>query len=142
MCEKVARQLKVKVLDDEGRELDAVSTLDAFEHDIHVWVDFGLFLFSFCNAGVRISGVGALSWIVLFSLVGGPGSELSLWAHCAAHVMAPLAGKYVGIVGMYHFAKFLGYPAPLGLRAKHIRMIGLIGGIGLTVALFVADVVR
>jgi hypothetical protein len=41
---------------------------------------------------------------------------------------------------MYHVAKRLGYPAPLGLRAKHIRMVGFIGGIGLTVALFVADV--
>jgi hypothetical protein len=58
-------------MDEHGNEHHAASTLDAFEHDIHIWVDFGMFLFSFCNAGVVINGIGALSWVIFISLVFG-----------------------------------------------------------------------
>ena len=34
----------------------------------------------------------------------------------------------------------LGYPPPLGVRAAHVHMIGLMAALGLTVALFVSDV--
>jgi NhaA family Na+:H+ antiporter len=52
------------------------------------------------------------------------------------------AGKYMGVFFMYKLSCFLGFPAPAGVRARHIRMVGLMAGAGLTVALFVADVVR
>jgi NhaA family Na+:H+ antiporter len=38
------------------------------------------------------------------------------------------------------FAKRLGFNAPLGVRMKHVHMIGLLASMGLTVALFVSDV--
>ena len=41
---------------------------------------------------------------------------------------------------MYKVSKGLGFPAPLGVRGRHVRMIGLIATLGLTVALFVSDV--
>jgi len=110
--------LKIAVVDEEGEEHHVHSTLDQFEHDIHVWVDFGMFLFSFCNAGVQITGIGALTWIIFISLV---------------------FGKYCGIFAMYKLSCLMRCPAPLGVRAHHVRMIGFIAGIGLTVALFVAD---
>jgi NhaA family Na+:H+ antiporter len=115
---KVDVTLKTEVKNEEGHSTHASSTLDTFEHDIHVYVDFGMFLFSFCNAGVQITGIGALTWLIFISLV---------------------AGKTIGIFGMYRFGIHLGYPAPLGVTSMHIQMVGFIGGIGLTVALFVAD---
>ena len=34
----------------------------------------------------------------------------------------------------------MGFPAPLGVRAHHMRMIGLMSSLALTFALFVSDV--
>ncbi len=34
----------------------------------------------------------------------------------------------------------MGFPPPLGVRGGHVRMIGLMGSMGLTVALFVCDI--
>jgi Na+/H+ antiporter NhaA len=70
---KVDATMKVEVHDSEGNSHHQLSTLDEFEHDIHVWVDFGMFLFSFCNAGVVISGMGGLTWLIFLSLVIGKG---------------------------------------------------------------------
>lgn len=55
-------------------------------------------------------------------------------------VAALVIGKYFGIIIMYKLAKWLGFLPPLGVRTRHIRMIGLISAMGLTVALFVSDV--
>jgi Na+/H+ antiporter NhaA len=37
-------------------------------------------------------------------------------------------------------AKGLGFNPPLGVRLKHVHMIGLLASMGLTVALFVSDI--
>jgi len=52
------------------------------------------------NAGVKISGVGAMTGLVVASLV---------------------VGKYLGIVAAFLVAKQAGFYPPLGVRLKHVR---------------------
>jgi NhaA family Na+:H+ antiporter len=93
------------------------SALSNFEHKLKLPVDLGLFLFAFANAGVEFSSVNEMTWIILASL---------------------LIGKTVGI-GLFSFAgDVAGFPLPKGMGYRHLLMAGLIAGLGLTVALFVA----
>jgi len=94
------------------------STLETFEHDLKLYVDFGLFFFAFANAGVPMSEASGLTWILLTSLV---------------------VGKTVGIVSSSWFATKLGFPLPAGMRMKHLFVTGLVAALGLTVALFVSS---
>jgi len=116
----VEESLMVYEYDDDGHLIRHVSTLDEFAQFIAIYVDFGLFLFAMCNAGVEVTGRGFRPMTVLILT--------SLWV-----------GKFVGIVLFHELAHALGYPAPLGVRRNHIVMIGLIAGVGLTVALFVSE---
>lgn len=93
------------------------SPLAQFEHEWKVIVDFGLLMFGLTNAGVEFSSVGAVTWIVLASLV---------------------VGKTVGVVGFALLGKALGLPLPEGVGRRELLLVGMIAGIGLTVALFIA----
>ena len=93
------------------------SPLERFEHQLKLFVDIGLFFFAFVNAGVAIGTINQVTFIVLLSLI---------------------LGKTVGVTVFSLGAQRLGFPLPLGMAAKHLVVAGLISGIGLTVALFVA----
>jgi NhaA family Na+:H+ antiporter len=93
------------------------STLEHFERDWKWVVDFGLFLFGLCNAGVAFASVSAVTTIVLLSL---------------------LLGKTFGISLFALLARRLGFALPAGVGLKELFVMSLIGGIGLTVSLFVA----
>ena len=95
----------------------APPTLTRFEHDWKAVVDFGLFLFGLCNAGVPLSGAGTATWLVLASLV---------------------AGKTAGITLLGWLAVRMGFPLPSGMRYGHLLAAGTIAGIGFTVAIFVS----
>ncbi len=94
-----------------------LSPLASFEHEWKVVVDCGLFMFGLANAGVEFAAIGVATWLVLASLV---------------------IGKTGGIFGMGLLGKRLGYPLPSHVGKKELLLVGLIGGLGLTVALFVA----
>ncbi len=100
----------------EGDARDA-SPMARFEHEWKIVVDFGLFMFGLANAGVRIETIGAATWLVLGSLA---------------------IGKTLGIFFMGWLGTLLGYPLPKHVGNKELVLVGLIAGIGLTVALFVA----
>jgi NhaA family Na+:H+ antiporter len=93
------------------------STLENYEHQTKVFVDFGLFFFAMGNAGVELSTMGPMTWVILASLV---------------------AGKTIGIVGLGMLARILGFPLPNGMNVKDLFLAALIAALGLTVALFVA----
>lgn len=95
----------------------AHSTLENFEHDLKTTVDFGLFFFAFANAGVPMSEVNGLTWILLTALV---------------------LGKVVGIVGCSWVGIKMGFPLPEGMNMRHLFVTGLVAALGLTVALFVS----
>ncbi len=93
------------------------TAMSRFEHEWKVVVDFGLFMFGLANAGVRFSSIGMVTWLVLSALV---------------------IGKTGGIFAMGWLGQKLGYPLPARVRSKELVLVGLIAGIGMTVALFVA----
>ena len=94
------------------------SALHNFERKVAPAVDFGLFFFGFSAAGVEVSNISALSLIIMLSLI---------------------IGKSAGIYSMTALAVKLRYPLPEGMDLKDARLIGIIGGVGLTVALFVCE---
>ena len=93
------------------------STLAQFEHEWKIIVDFGLFMFGLANSGVELSRMGQATWLVLSAL---------------------LIGKSLGIFTFGVMAEILGFPLPDGVRKKELFVIGVIGGFGFTVALFIA----
>jgi len=93
------------------------SPLHLFEIQMKGFVDFGLFFFAFANAGVEFANVGAMTWIVLGSLV---------------------VGKTVGVSLFGWVASLVGFPLPGGMTRVELCMAGFIAGLGLTVALFMA----
>ena len=106
--------------DDDERDLgarEAHSPLHEFEHQLKLIVDIGLFAFAFANAGVAFSSINTVTWIVLSSL---------------------LIGKTVGITLFSFVGKTLGFPLPTGMDVRHLVVAGIVAGLGLTVALFVA----
>ena len=96
---------------------NAHGTLERFEHHTKPFVDIGLFFFAFANVGAPFANINPVTWIVLLSLV---------------------VGKTVGISLFSGAASRFGFPLPGGVGLKHLVVVGLIAGLGLTVALFVA----
>ena len=93
------------------------SVLEQFEHHLKMFVDFGLFFFAFANAGVAFSSIGLVTMMVLVSLIVGKGIGVALFSWAASKV---------------------GFPLPDGMGVRHLVVTGVIAGLGLTVALFVA----
>ena len=109
----------------QAKEL--VSVAERLEHLLHRWSSFAIVpVFALANAGVSISGAAikgaATSTVVL-------GIALGL-----------VLGKLVGISGFAWLAVRLGIGSlPEDVGWRHVIAIGAIGGIGFTVALFIAD---
>lgn len=95
----------------------AHNTLDDFEHSLKKFVDFGLFFFGVTNAGVAFSSFSAVTIIVVASLI---------------------VGKTIGVAGFAFIGNKLGFKYPEGMSTRHVTVAGVIAGVGLTVALFVA----
>ena len=93
------------------------SPLHNFEHNLKLPVDLGLFFFAFANAGVELASVNAVTWMILTSLI---------------------VGKVIGICFFSGIGAKIGFPLPDGMTFKHLVVAGIIAGLGLTVALFVA----
>jgi NhaA family Na+:H+ antiporter len=92
-------------------------TLHHFEQWWKVPVQFVMLAFGLVNAGVPLSSVGPISWIVFGSLA---------------------VGKPVGVVGATLIAERIGLRRPHGLDLRSLVTMGIAAGIGFTVALFFA----
>jgi NhaA family Na+:H+ antiporter len=105
---------------------EAVSPVERLQHLLHGWVAFGIMpLFAFANAGVpmgQISFAGDALWVFLGVAIG-----LTI-------------GKPIGILSVSWLAARFGAAAlPKGVRWSHISVVGMVGGIGFTMALFIAQ---
>ncbi|MDR2162512.1 MAG: Na+/H+ antiporter NhaA [Clostridiales Family XIII bacterium] len=87
------------------------------ENRLSSFVDFGLVFFGLTNAGVALSGISTLTWIVCVSLI---------------------VGKTGGILLFSRIATLMSFKPPGGMNFRDVGVVGLIAGAGLTVALFVA----
>ena len=93
-------------------------TLQAFEHDLKKFVDFGMFFFTLANAGVQLKYVGALTWSVLVALI---------------------FGKIIGVsIFVLSMDKVKCAPLHRSIKSADVAMVGSMASIGLTVALFVS----
>lgn len=102
---------------DRGPEAALASTLVAFEHWWRMPVQVVLLFFGLVNAGVSLSAVGAATWAVAIGL---------------------LVGKPLGIALATAVAVAAGLQAARGLDVRAVLVVGMLAGIGFTVALFFA----
>lgn len=115
----------VPFLPNNKKEFEALkkfgkeTTLTKFESKVSPVVDYGLFFFGFAMAGVRFSNINRLTFIVMFSLILGKMLGISLFTFVFGH------GFKFGL--------------PKGMSNLDVILAGIIGGCGLTVALFVTQ---
>lgn len=96
------------------------------EHRLHPWVSYGILpLFALANAGVSLQG---LSWTGLpLQVAGGIVAGLVL-------------GKPLGIILASLLATRLGVTKlPPGVQVPHLVLLGNLGGIGFTMAMFLCN---
>lgn len=104
---------------------EVLSPVERVEHALHPWVAFGIMpVFALANAGVDLGGVGlSAAPMVAIGIVAGL-----------------IVGKLVGIVVASAIAVRLGIATlPRGTTWRGIAIVGLVAGIGFTMALFVAE---
>jgi NhaA family Na+:H+ antiporter len=104
---------------------EAVAPVERLQHALHGWVAFGIMpLFALANAGValgsaRLEGEGTAAFL-------GVGLGLAL-------------GKPIGVMVFSWVAVRVGAAAlPSGVRWAGVLVVGLVAGIGFTMALFIA----
>jgi NhaA family Na+:H+ antiporter len=103
------------------------SPLERVEAMLHPWVAFGIMpVFALANAGVTLRGL---------DLEGG-----STLAIAGGVLLGLVAGKPIGIVLASSLAVRFGVGTlPEGVRWRHIVLLGLLGGIGFTMSIFISD---
>ena len=99
------------------KEMGRSDTLNEFEHWWKNPVELILGAFGLGNAGVVMSSVDTGTYLVLVGL---------------------LVGKPVGVTLFTWIAELFGLEKPAGMGYKHVVTLGMIAGIGFTVALFVS----
>jgi NhaA family Na+:H+ antiporter len=105
----------------------AIAPVQQVEAQLHPWVAYGIMpLFALANAGVSLAGVDLTA-----------GKPLSV----AAGIVAGLVlGKPLGIVLAALAAVGLkACTLPEGVHWRHIVLLGLLGGIGFTMAIFISN---
>lgn len=105
---------------------EAVSPAEALIEWLHPWVAFAIMpLFALANAGVSLDGVS----------LAGPGATVALAVGAGLVI-----GKPLGIIGVVAMARALGVVRlPAGLSTRHVVILGVVAGIGFTMALFIAQ---
>ena len=98
--------------------------MQSLEDNLHGTVNYLILpLFAFVNAGVVFSGGGELVGAVSIAVAAGL-----------------LLGKFIGIYFFTWLAiKIRLTPMPLGMTWKNLSGVALLGGIGFTVSLFIAN---
>jgi NhaA family Na+:H+ antiporter len=109
----------------ERESLRVQSPLQRLEHQLHYFVAFFVMpVFALANAGVALGGEGGLNW-----------TSRVIWGIA----LGLLIGKPLGITLFSWLAVRLGLAQlPKGINFVHIVGVGFLGGIGFTMALFIA----
>lgn len=100
-------------------KLRGANQLQSYEDSISTFVTFGMFFFGLANAGVRLNEFGHMTICIMLCL---------------------MVGKPLGISAVIFVVSFFGPNYSSGLSTRDTLMLSSIGGLGLTVALFVAGV--
>jgi NhaA family Na+:H+ antiporter len=105
---------------------EAVSPAESIIERLHPWVAFVIMpLFALANAGVSLGGISLEGAAATVALAVGAGL---------------VVGKPLGIIGAVMLTRALGVVRlPTGLSTRHVVVLGLVAGIGFTMALFIAQ---
>jgi Na+:H+ antiporter, NhaA family len=105
---------------------EAVSPAESLIETLHPWVAFGIMpVFALANAGVVVSGSAGTS---------------ASWNVSIGVALGLLLGKPAGILLASWLTLRLGVGVlPTGISARHLVVLGLVAGIGFTMALFVSQ---
>jgi NhaA family Na+:H+ antiporter len=105
---------------------EAVAPAERLQHALHGWVAYAVMpLFAFANAGVAL---GSASF-------EGDGMRVFLGIF-----LGLLVGKALGVFAFSRLAAAVGIAsAPRGVKWRDISVVGVVAGIGFTMALFVAQ---
>jgi NhaA family Na+:H+ antiporter len=110
---------------DEARR-EAMSPAESLIQSLHPWVAFGIMpVFALANAGVSLDGVAfdATSWRVAISVAVGL-----------------VVGKPLGVLVVCWATVRLGISRlPVGITTAHLVVLGVVAGVGFTMALFIAQ---
>jgi len=105
---------------------EVLSPAESLIEALHPWVAFGIMpVFALANAGVSVSG-GSL---------GGASSAVAL-----AVGVGLVLGKPLGVLGASWLTLQSGLGTlPVGMSFRHLLVLGVVAGIGFTMALFIAQ---
>ncbi len=105
---------------------EAMSPAESLIEALHPWVAFGIMpIFALANAGVALSGDSL---------------EPSSWRVLVAVSVGLIVGKPVGVLVTSWLALRVGVGTlPAGLTYRHLMVLGVVAGVGFTMALFVAQ---
>jgi Na+:H+ antiporter, NhaA family len=123
--ERSQEMLRTRLTELELARRESVSPVERLLHTLHPWVAFVIMpVFAFANAGVAVGDAS----------IAGAGATVLVG------VMAGLVvGKPVGILLLSWAAVRLRIAAlPAGIAWREILVVGLVAGIGFTMALFIA----
>ena len=105
---------------------EAMSPAESLIESLHPWVAFGIMpIFALANAGVAVSGgsLDAASW----SVVTGVGVGL-------------IVGKPIGVLlASWLTLRLRIGTLPAGMTMRHLVVLGVVAGVGFTMALFIAQ---
>jgi Na+:H+ antiporter, NhaA family len=105
---------------------EAMSPAESLIEMLHPWVAFGIMpVFALANAGV--------------SLAGGP-LDAASWSVVTAVAVGLIVGKPVGVLlASWLTLRFRIGTLPAGMGLRHLVVLGVVAGVGFTMALFVAQ---
>jgi NhaA family Na+:H+ antiporter len=105
---------------------EAVSPAEGLIEKLHPWVAFGIMpVFALANAGV--------------SLAGGPLDSRS-WSVVTGVAVGLVVGKPVGVLlGCWLALRLRIAALPVGMSFRHLVVLGVVAGVGFTMALFIAQ---
>lgn len=105
---------------------EAMSPAESLIETLHPWVAFGIMpVFALANAGVTLSGgsLDAASWTVMIAVAVGL-----------------IVGKPLGVLLASGLTlRFRLGTLPAGMSLRHLVVLGVVAGVGFTMALFIAQ---
>jgi NhaA family Na+:H+ antiporter len=105
---------------------EAMSPAESLIETLHPWVAFGIMpVFALANAGVSLSGASL---------------DAESWGVLAAVTLGLVVGKPLGVLLVSWVTLRLGIgKLPMGIGFRHLVVLGIVAGVGFTMALFIAQ---
>ncbi|TQF11411.1 Na+/H+ antiporter NhaA [Myxococcus llanfairpwllgwyngyllgogerychwyrndrobwllllantysiliogogogochensis] len=105
---------------------EAMAPSESLIETLHPWVAFGIMpVFALANAGVHVSG-GSL--------------DASSWSVAIAVAIGLVVGKPLGVLlAIWATLRLRIGTLPAGMTPRHLIVLGIVAGVGFTMALFIAQ---